>query len=46
MRGPQIEPGSYVTTPRPVRTPFISSWNVTMIAYAAQKTFLVTIRVR
>jgi len=35
-----------VTTSRPVRTPFISSWNVTMIVYAAQKTLRVTIRVR
>jgi len=35
-----------VTTSRPVRTPFIRSWNVTIIAYAAQKTFRVTIRVR
>jgi hypothetical protein len=35
-----------VTTPRPVRTPFISSWKKTTIAYAAQKTRRVTMRVR
>jgi len=35
-----------VTTSRPVSTPFISSWNTMMIAYAAQKARRVTIRVR
>jgi hypothetical protein len=29
-----------------VSTPFISSWNVTMIAYATQNTGRVTMRVR
>jgi hypothetical protein len=35
-----------VTTSRPVRTPFISSWNTTTIAYVAQKIGRVTSRVR
>jgi hypothetical protein len=35
-----------VTTPRPVSTPFISSWKASTIAYATQNTARVTSRVR
>jgi hypothetical protein len=35
-----------VTTSSPVRTPFISNWKTTTIAYVAQNARRVTIRVR
>jgi hypothetical protein len=35
-----------VTTPRPVSTPFTSTWKTITIAYAVQKTLRVTMRVR